>query len=216
MKDDTSRMRRRCRLARPRPARTAAVILGVGVVALLAACGSGSPSPSGAGGSGSSGGSPSAGDSGGSPSAVSYASCIRSHGVPAYPDPAIDGQLPKGDAQHFGVSPSQFQAAQQACHGLLTAGGSLAQQEAQCMQSSDCSPALVQQMRTADLRLARCMRSHGEPRFPDPAGAGSGSGSYFPISSVGISEAASRTPQFIGALNECARLVGDNGPESFG
>lgn len=83
------------------------------------------------------------------------------------------------------------------------------------MQSSDCSPAVVQQMMTADLELARCMRSHGQPNFPDPANGGPG-GPYFPISSAGISEAASRTPKFEAELTECARLVGDNTPESFG
>jgi len=165
-----------------------------------AACGSGSP-PSAA--------------SGGSRSAVAYASCIRSHGVPNYPDPGSNGQLPKGDAQHFGVSPSQLQAAQQACRHLLPTGGSLGQQEARCMQNSDCPAALVQQMTTADLKLSRCMRSHGVPNFPDPASGGSG-GPFFPISSAGISEAASRTPRFVAELNECARLVGDNTPESFG
>jgi hypothetical protein len=53
------------------------------------------------------------------------------------------------------------------------------------------------------------------PNFPDPVGDGS-SDPYFPISSVGISEAASRTPQFVADLSECGRLVGDNAPESFG
>ena len=83
------------------------------------------------------------------------------------------------------------------------------------MQGNDCPPALAQQMMTADLRLARCMRSRGEPAFPDPVSGGSG-GPYFPISSAGISEAASRTPEFVAALNECAHLTGDNAPESFG
>ena len=83
------------------------------------------------------------------------------------------------------------------------------------MQNSDCPPALVQQMMTGDLRLARCMRSHGVPNFPDPASGGSG-GPFFPISRAGISEAASRTPHFVHELNQCGRLVGDNAPESFG
>jgi hypothetical protein len=140
---------------------------------------------------------------------------MRSHGVPDYPDPDSNGQLPKTDAQLLGVSGSQYQAAQQACQQLLPAGGSLQQQEAQCMQNSDCSPALVQQMLTADRKLARCMRSHGVPNFPDPTNGGPG-GPYFDISKVGISDAASHTPQFEADLDECGRLVGDNAPESFG
>lgn len=202
---------RRPRRAWPRPPRTVAAIIAAAALALLAAaCGSGgSPSPAG------SGGSPAAGGSAGSPSAVAYSACIRSHGVPIYPDPNSSGQLPKTDAQLLGVSTSQYQAAQHACQHLLPTGGSIQQQEAQCMQNSDCPPALVQQMMTADLKLARCMRSYGVPNFPDPTNGGSG-GPFFPISRAGISEAASRTHQFVAELNECGRLTRDNVPESFG
>jgi hypothetical protein len=82
------------------------------------------------------------------------------------------------------------------------------------MQNGDCPPALVQQMLNADLKLARCMRSHGVPNFPDPTNGGS-SGPVFNITRVGISDAASHTRHFIDKLNECGRLVGGNAPESF-
>jgi hypothetical protein len=59
------------------------------------------------------------------------------------------------------------------------------------------------------------MRSHGITNFPDPTSGGA-SGPYFPISKVGISDAASHAPQFLAKLSECGRLVGDNAPESFG
>jgi hypothetical protein len=211
MMTDPTRVLRRPRRPWPRPPRTVAAIIAAAALALLAAaCGSGgSPSPAG------SGGSPAAGGSAGSPSAVAYSACIRSHGVPTYPDPNSSGQLPKTDAQLLGVSTSQYQAAQHACQHLLPTGGSIQQQEAQCMQNSDCPPALVQQMMTADLKLALCMRSHGVPNFPDPTNGGSG-GPFFPISRAGISEAASRTHQFVAELNECGRLTRDNAPESFG
>lgn len=70
-------------------------------------------------------------------------------------------------------------------------------------------------MMTADRDLARCMRAHGVPNFPDPTNGGPG-GPLFDISGAGISKSASRTPQFVAELNECARLVRDNAPESFG
>jgi hypothetical protein len=139
---------------------------------------------------------------------------MRSHGVPNYPDPDSSGQLPKTDAQFLGVSTSHYQVAQQACQHLLPTGGSLQQQEHQCMQNSDCPPALVQQMMTGDLRLARCMRSHGVPNFPDPTNGGSG-GPVFNITKAGISDAASHTYGFMAKLTECGRLVGVNAPESF-
>lgn len=209
MANHSARVTRRPRGAWLRPAHTAVPMITAAVLALLATACSGGSSAAG------SGGSPTAGGSATSRSLVAYSHCMRSHGVPDFPDPANSGQLPKTDAQILGVSSSQLQAAKRDCQHLLPTGGSLLQQEAQCMQNSDCSPALVQQMMTADLKLARCMRSHGVPNFPDPASGGSG-GPYFPISRVGISEAASRTPRFVRELNECARLVGDNAPESFG
>ena len=190
--------------------RTAAVVIAAAALAVLAAaCSSNRPSSAG------SGSSPSASGSHASRSALAYSACMRSHGVPGYPDPDSSGQLPKTDAQFLGVSSSQYQAAQQSCRHLLPTGGPLQQQEAQCMQNNDCTPAMVQQMLTADRKLAGCMRSHGVPNFPDPASGGSG-GPYFPISTAGISEAASRTPRFEATLNQCARLTEDNAPESFG
>ena len=207
--NDATPVMRRPRGAWPPIARTAAAIIATAALVLLAAaCASGSPS------SASSGGSPNAGGSAGSPSAVAYSACMRSHGVPNYPDPNRGDQLAKTDAQRLGVSSSQYQTAQQACQDLLPTGGSLQQQEYQCMSSSDCPPALVQQMMTGDLKLARCMRSHGVPNFPDPTNGGS-SGPVFNITQAGISDAASHSSQFETKLTECGRLAGANAPESF-
>jgi hypothetical protein len=205
-RDTPPPIRRRRRQSRS-AARIAGAFIAAAVLTLLAAACDGAPSA----GPGSS---PPAGGST-FPSALTYSACMRSHGVPSYPDAASGGQLPKGDAQAFGVSDAQYQTAQRTCQHLLPTGGSFDQQAQECIQAGDCPPSLVQQMLTADRKLARCMRSHGVPNFPDPASGGSG-GPFFPISRVGISEAASRTPQFESALDECARLVGDNAPESFG
>ena len=198
--------------ARPRPARTLAAVIAAVMAALLAAACSGSPSSTG------SGGAPNARGSVNSSSLVGYSHCMRSHGVPNYPDPGggntLPDGLPKVGPQQLGVSPSQLQGAQQACQHLLPTGGSLQQQESQCMQNNDCSPALEEQMLTADRKLARCMRSHGVPNFPDPTNGGA-SGPVFNITKAGISDAASHTGQFIAKLNECGRLVGSNAPESF-
>jgi hypothetical protein len=209
MMNDASPVMRRPRQAWPPTVRTTAAAIATAALALLAAACSGSPSPS-----ASSGGSPNAAGSSGSPSAVAYSACMRSHGVPNYPDPDSSGQLPKTDAQILGVSSTQYQAAQQACQPLLPTHGSLQQQEYQCMQNNDCPPTLVQQMMTGDIKLARCMRSHGVPNFPDPTNGGS-SGPVFNITQAGISDAASHSSQFETKLTECGRLAGANAPESF-
>src|ERR1700683_3556785 len=124
MMNHRTRVMRRPRRAWPPSApRTATAVIATVVLVLLAAC-SGSPSSTGSGGL-------SAGGSAGSPSAIAYSACMRSQGVPNYPDPDSSGQLPKGDAQQFGVSTSRYQAAQQACQHLLPTGESLHQQEYQ-------------------------------------------------------------------------------------
>ena len=85
---------RRPRRAWRRTARTAAATIATAVLALLAAACSGSPS------SARSAGSQHAAGSSSSPSAVAYSPCMRSHGVPNWPDPAIG----PGGAPFFNVS----------------------------------------------------------------------------------------------------------------
>lgn len=188
----------------PPAARIAAAVIATAAMVLLpAACGGGAPVAD----SGGSGGSASP------HSAIAFSACMRSDGVPNYPDPDSSGQLPKGDGRQFGVSNSRFQAAESACQHVLPTGGSLHRRASQCIQSGDCPPALVQQMLTADRKLAGCMRSHGVPNFPDPTT--DSHGPVFNITRAGISDAASHTREFTTKLGECARLVRDSAPESF-
>jgi hypothetical protein len=126
----------------------------VAAVALLAAACGGSPSST------SSGGSPNAGRSANSRIGISYAHCMRSHGVPQYPDPngsnELANGLPKVGLQQLDVSSSQYRAAQNACAHLLPNGGQM-------------SAAQTQQDLDAMRRFAQCMRSHGVPTWPDPS-----------------------------------------------
>jgi hypothetical protein len=191
----------------PRSTRTAAAVAAAAVLALLlAACG-GSSSPSGSRGS-------HRGGSSSSTSAIAYSACMRSHGVPNFPDPDRSGQHPKGDPQQCGVRTAAYQAAQLACRHLLPTGGSLQQQEQHCWENHDCPQALVQQMLTADRKFAQCMRSHGVPNFPDPTLESDGP--VFYITRAGISDAESHTHQFEARLDECERRVGGNAPYQFG
>jgi len=95
--------------------------------------------------------------------AVGFADCMRSHGVPRFPDLAqIGQQRRKPTRQQLGVSESQRKVAQRACTHLLPNGGSG-------------SPETAQQQRTQladELSFARCMRSRGVTRFPDPTAQG--------------------------------------------
>ena len=160
--NDSARVTRRPRRAwLPDVLTAAAIIATVALALLVAACG-GSPS--------STGGSPAAGGAANSPSAVAYSHCMRANGVPNFPDPPSNGQVPKTSAQVLGVSGSALQAAQQACRRLYPGnGGALTKASIQqCEETGYCPQALVRQAVTAMLGYARCMRSHGLPGWPDP------------------------------------------------
>ena len=138
-------------------------------------------------------------------SAVTYSHCMRSHGVPDFPDPAGNGSLPKTSAQALGVSSSRFQAAQSACQQELPPATSSQQRARQCLLAGDCPQALVQQMLAADRRFAACMRSHGVPGWPDPTVDSEGR-PVFNLVPAGISHAATHSPPISDKLAECGRL----------
>jgi hypothetical protein len=132
----------------------AAGLLAVGVAA--AACGS--PSTTGP----SAGGSTGAGSTGAGSRLLAYSSCMRSHGVPNFPDPASAGGIPKDAviSAMRAVSNAAAQAAQNSCAHLLPAGQSLSGQPVQTITA--------QQQRDY-LKAAACMRSHGVLNFPEPS-----------------------------------------------
>jgi hypothetical protein len=151
---------------KPVPILIAAAGLALLALALLTAC-SGSPSSAAPAGTPTTGGPVSS-------QAVAYSHCMRSHGVPDFPDPASNGQVPKADAQRLGVSSSQLDAAQTACQHLYPnsggSGGVLTKNSlGQCEETGECPQALVQAAMTALRTYARCMRSHGAPTWPDPS-----------------------------------------------
>lgn len=166
----------------------------VALVLLASAC-SGSSSPRAAGG-----GSPSNSTSA---TAVAYSSCMRAHGVPDYPDPEPDGNLPKGNAQAFKVSDAQYQTAERACHYLLPSSNTtFAASLTQCLQTGDCPPALVQQALTKGRKFAQCMRSRGVPNWPDPSVDSTGRPS-FQVTAAGISITSTRSPQMLSKIGLC-------------
>ncbi len=182
-----------------------AAIIAAALALLAAACG-GSPS--------SAGRSPDAGGSTDPASAVAYSHCMRSQGVPNYPDPGSGGTLPKVSAQQLGVSSSRLQAARRACLHLLPAtGGSLkASSLRQCELTGDCPQTLVQQALHDGLRFARCMRSHGVPNWPDPTTDSEGR-PYFDLSAHGFSRQQAHSSQIRAKVNECEHEMPGGLPE---
>jgi hypothetical protein len=191
-----------------RRARTAAAVFVTAAMAVLAVACTGSSKSAGVAGLASStrlGGSPSAGGSSTAASALAYSSCMRSHGVLNYPDPASDGQLPKGDAQAFGVSTAQYQAAQTTCQPLLPKNDSASL--TQCLLTGDCPPDVVQQALNEGRTFAQCMRNHGVQNWPDPTIDSTGRPS-FQVVRAGISIDDTRSSQMLSKIGFCESQPG--------
>jgi hypothetical protein len=119
--------------------------------------------------SSSTGADPSGGSSGSSvyQKALAYAKCIRAHGIPNYPDPNSQGEFVIANGQSnpvAQVSNSVINAAVTACASLAPPSIADGPSQNPSGGAGDVSSAL---------KFAKCMRSHGEPDFPDPAANGS-------------------------------------------
>lgn len=90
--------------------------------------------------------------------ALAFARCMRSHGVPQFPDPDAQGDFPSFQT---GVSKQTSTAANGACKHLLSSGG---------------TPGTPEQLREKlafGVKVAGCLRASGFPNFPDPTRLGS-------------------------------------------
>jgi hypothetical protein len=89
--------------------------------------------------------------------ALALARCMRSHGVPKWPDPDSTGGFDKSKLRQLAVSSSRMRALQDGpCNIPIPSGG---QSQGQTITPAD---------RADYLKAAACMRSHGVPDFPDP------------------------------------------------
>jgi hypothetical protein len=133
---------------------------------------------------------------------------MRSHGVPNFPDPLSNGELPKTSAQLLGVSISQFGAAQRACQHLLPTTVTNSGLE-QCEAAGVCSRAETQLMLNDGLRFARCMRSHGVTNWPDPSADSQGRVAFaISVSQDGFDP---HSQQIEAKVNECDHLMPGGG-----
>lgn len=139
--------------------------------------------------------------------AIAFAKCMRSHGIPSFPDPGSNGgglQIkasggPGGPPQTLTVggtpiAATTFRTAMQSCRSKLPNGGHPTAQQ-------------LAKIRAGALAMARCMRSHGVPKFPDPQFS-SGPGGRFGIrlglgtGSAGIDP---NSPAFQNAIKICGK-----------
>ena len=89
-------------------------------------------------------------------SALGFALCMRSHGVPGWPDSNSYGGFDKSKLTHqqLGAGNAQVHAAQLACQHLMPTSSAAQQQ--------------TQRIVAQALRFSRCMRNRGITNFPDP------------------------------------------------
>ena len=126
--------------------------------------------------------------------AVAYSACMRSHGVPNFPDPKVSTNGNEVKVA-IGINPSisgnpQFKSAQQACSKLLPGGG----------PGSGPNHQISPQEQSQYLKAAACIRSHGIPNFPDPTFSGGG----VHIAHQGLNEIS---PAFKAAVQACESLI---------
>jgi len=124
--------------------------------------------------------------------ALAFARCIRSHGVPLWPDPESSGSFDKSKLtpQQLGVSSSQIGTAEKACRSLVPT------------YSATLQPHVLAQA----LRFSRCMRAHGAASFPDPESNGA----------IVIPHAMENSPAYLAALHFCVHKYGVPPPPSPG
>jgi hypothetical protein len=125
-------------------------------------------------------------------SVARYAACMRSHGVPKFPDPqSSSGGMSLTIGPSSGIDPNspQFKAADKACRKLMPGGGKAA------------SPAQQAKALAQMLKFSACMRAHGLPDFPDPTS--SGGDIQLSIGGKKGSSLSPRSPVFQAAQKAC-------------
>jgi hypothetical protein len=96
--------------------------------------------------------------------AVAFARCMRTHGIPGWPDPIAGGVFDKAKLRALPQSTTRIRAVEEGpCNHLLPASGSGPPAE---------TPQQEHTKLVDGLSFARCMRRHGVSRFPDPTPQG--------------------------------------------
>jgi hypothetical protein len=136
---------------------------------------------------------------------LALAQCIRSHGVPNFPDPDASGgynlessgSLEGAGGSSIAIGSSQLQTAYGDCRHLLPGGPSFSQLEQEVQQEQQRQAQALPEV----LKYSQCMRSHGVPNFPDLGGSDQ---SQAPGKSADINP---NSPQFQAASTACQHLL---------
>jgi hypothetical protein len=155
-----------------------------------AACGSGSNSPNVAHVGSAASTATSSATSG--TSLEKFAACMRSHGVPQFPDPINNGTSLRLRVGPGGVDPQspQYQSGLSSCSGLAPNG-----------VGNELSHSITHAEQLDYLRAAACVRAHGVAGFPDPT-ITDGHVKFVPPPGLNIN-----SPQTQAAIATCRKLI---------
>jgi hypothetical protein len=125
---------------------------------------------------------------------LTYARCMRSHGVPTFPDPSNGAQIPKTQVVTARKNnPARFDSADTACRHLLPNGG------------NGETPAEITQDWIQFRQFAGCMRHHGVPTWPDPTSrSATDRRPAFNITAIGLD---GNSPQLRAKAEQCASVL---------
>jgi hypothetical protein len=131
---------------------------------------------------------------------IAFSHCMRTHGVPEFPEPSEGHVLLRSsdrDGHVTGVNPqsAQFQAASKACAKLSPKGG------------KPPSPAEQAKLQEKALQFSQCMRTHGVPSFPDPEFSSGGVGIHIGGEKGGPSRIDPSSPEFQAAQKACQSIM---------
>ncbi len=136
---------------------------------------------------------------------IALAQCMRSHGVPNFPDPnasgsytlTSNGSIEGAGGSSIDIDSSQAQAAYGDCRHLVPGAPSISQLEQDVQQEKQRQEQALPML----LKYSQCMRSHGVPNFPD---LGQSHRSPPPGNSAAINP---NSPQFQAASTACQHLL---------
>lgn len=86
---------------------------------------------------------------------IEFADCMRSHGVPNFPDPSAGGGFKVKIGSGINPFSPSFKSAQASCAKFMPGGGPAHQHPSA-------------QLKKQILQISECMRRHGVSGFPDP------------------------------------------------
>lgn len=117
---------------------------------------------------------------------IAFAQCMRTHGVPNFPDPGPSTNFTVSGAPVGGAANTPSGKAYNTCQYLLPNG------------SSSNNGSVTTQELSEGVALAQCLRTHGEPTFPDPTVVNGGLNFAF----TGVD-----SPQFQAAVSACRSVI---------